>query len=528
MKSGAEVMEMLEAYDLTGSTRSAAALVGCSHHTVARYVAAREAGQPRPVPSPSRSRVIDEFMPKIEEWVDRSRGRIRADKAHERLVAMGYAGSERTTRRAVAEAKSAWRDGHRRVHRPWVAEPGLWVQYDFGDGPLVDGAKTVLFCAWVAWSRFRVVLALRDKTQASVLAALDTVFRRIGGVPTYVLTDNEKTVTVEHVAGLPVRHPVMVEFGKHYGVTVKTCLPADPASKGGTEATVRIAKADLVPTATNLAAGYASMADLHAACEAFCEKVNHRVHRVTRRVPGEMLAEERQYLHPVPQDPHTVVLGLTRRVPVNTPMVTFEHCQYSVPHQLCGQTVWVRSHDAAAGRQVVIVHVGPAGPVEVARHQVGRPGSPRIDDAHFPAPVGGGALDRRPRARTGAEQAFLAIGPGAAVWLGEATAAGTSRIRVKMAAAVDLATLMGADRVDWALGHAAVHHRFAEADLGSILAYHNTLRPAGTTAGTNPATGDRQDTRRVGGQGASLAQGTTGWAKFTGSPCCRHVPKVAQ
>ncbi len=34
MKSGAEVMEMLEAYDLTGSTRSAAALVGCSHHTV--------------------------------------------------------------------------------------------------------------------------------------------------------------------------------------------------------------------------------------------------------------------------------------------------------------------------------------------------------------------------------------------------------------------------------------------------------------------------------------------------------------
>jgi hypothetical protein len=47
------------------------------------------------------------------------------------------------------------------------------VRYDFGDGPVVDGTKTVLFCAWLAWSRFRVVLALRDKTAPSVFAAPD-------------------------------------------------------------------------------------------------------------------------------------------------------------------------------------------------------------------------------------------------------------------------------------------------------------------------------------------------------------------
>ena len=37
-------MEVLEAFDLTGSLRDAARLAGCSHHNVARYVAAREAG----------------------------------------------------------------------------------------------------------------------------------------------------------------------------------------------------------------------------------------------------------------------------------------------------------------------------------------------------------------------------------------------------------------------------------------------------------------------------------------------------
>jgi hypothetical protein len=42
-------------------------------------------------------------MGKVEELVDRSKGKIRADVAHRKLVAMGYRGSERSTRRAVAE-----------------------------------------------------------------------------------------------------------------------------------------------------------------------------------------------------------------------------------------------------------------------------------------------------------------------------------------------------------------------------------------------------------------------------------------
>ena len=72
----------------------------------------------------------------------------------------------------------------------------MWIQYDYGDGPVIDGVKTVLFCAWLAWSRFRVVLPIRDKTMPSVFAALDVTLGRLGGAPTYVLTDNEKTVTL--------------------------------------------------------------------------------------------------------------------------------------------------------------------------------------------------------------------------------------------------------------------------------------------------------------------------------------------
>ena len=184
---------MLEAFDLTGSLRDAAELAGCSHHTVAKHVAARDAGMLSDQAAP-RPMLIDEFLPKVEEWMEHSRGKIRADVAHDKLLGLGFQGSERTSRRAVATVRKSFKAGHIRVHRPWVTEPGMWLQYDFGDGPVIDGVKTILFCAWVAWSRFRVVLALRDKTMPSVFAALDVTMRRIGGVPTYVLTDNEKTV----------------------------------------------------------------------------------------------------------------------------------------------------------------------------------------------------------------------------------------------------------------------------------------------------------------------------------------------
>ena len=118
---------------------------------------------------------------------------------HDKLAALGYAGSERTTRRVVAEVKSAYRSGRRRAHRPWIPEPGCG-----------SNTTSVAVPAWMVLVRscfargwrgagFRVVLALLDKTLPSVMAAIDQALRIFGGVPTYGLTDNEKTVTVEHV-----------------------------------------------------------------------------------------------------------------------------------------------------------------------------------------------------------------------------------------------------------------------------------------------------------------------------------------
>ena len=129
LKSAEEIMQMLEAFDLTGSFRDAGELAGCSQHTVAFDVAARDAGRLTDQPA-ARPQLIDEVMPKVEEWMERSHGKIRADVAHDKLTALGFTGSERTTRRAVAKVRAAFKAGRVRVHRPWVTEPGMWLQYD--------------------------------------------------------------------------------------------------------------------------------------------------------------------------------------------------------------------------------------------------------------------------------------------------------------------------------------------------------------------------------------------------------------
>lgn len=500
MKSAEEIMEILEAYDLTSSFRAAAKLAGCDHHTVARYVALREEGRGLEDGRASREKLIDPYLSKIEELVERSSGEVRADVVHAKLEAMGFCGSERTTRRAVAVVKEGWRSGHRRVYRPWIPEPGMWMQWDFADGPTACGRKTYLWCAWLAWSRYRVVFPVWDRTMATVIGCLDSTLRKFGGVPTYALTDNEKTVTIAHVAGLPVRNAEMVVASRHYGITVATCVPADPESKGGVEATVRIAKADLVPTDANLLPAYESFADLKAACEEWCEKVNERPHRERRRAPALLLAQERPRLHPLPEEPFTAAFGQTRRVNWDS-TISFGGVRYSVPHTLADKTVWVREH----GDEVVVVHPDPLrGAVEVARHLRSAPGNPRIEDAHYP-PSPPGALSRRPRPRSLEEEAFLAIGEGARLWLVEATAAGVHKIHPKMEHARQLSRLYGKKALSEALQIAARSRRFSDEDLSDIIVYRRS----------HPADESVEAGRLLASAEAhTLQHGTASWGRF--------------
>jgi hypothetical protein len=81
-------MQILEAYDLTGSLRGAAALSGCDHKTVARRVAAREA-----VRIGERSA---RFLPRVRP----NRTFLEIDEFHDLLAAAGELEATSTSRRS--------------------------------------------------------------------------------------------------------------------------------------------------------------------------------------------------------------------------------------------------------------------------------------------------------------------------------------------------------------------------------------------------------------------------------------------
>jgi hypothetical protein len=427
MKDSTKTMNILETYDLYQSYNQAARACCCSPNTVRSLVKARNEGTlgRRGERTVTSSLFHDDHLMLISSLVEVSEGAIRADVVHRRLKSIGFAGSERSTRRAVHKEKARYRQIHSRVYWPWIPEPGKWAQYDFSDGPVINGVKTTLFHYYLPYSKYRIVRYIPDQSLPNVMAALDTCFRMTGGIPQYVLTDNPKTASVDHICGVSVLNAQMVKFAAAYGFTLTTCIPYDPASKGGVERSVRVAKEHLCPTKTNLLDAYPSIAKLKEAIDAYSLEINAKVHAGSGKIPDLSLREERGLFSGLPVTPYVAAYGITRRVEANMPIVRYRHCGYSVPPHLRGSIVHVRE----VGDEVVIVSATSTTVSEVARHKRGEPYGYVISDDHKDPSHPSGPLMRHPVATNDKEARFLAIAPVASTWLERAANMGAKGIR---------------------------------------------------------------------------------------------------
>ena len=483
MLSKEKQMDVLEAYDLTQSLRAAAQLTGVDHHTV---LATWPLAPPVGPSCVSLSGPGSDGFAVCRRWsalVARS-GRCRPRPP-----------------RGLGSRSDAPRGGWWRSSRPPIAMPTT-ASISPGSQNPASGSNTTSATARPSGAR-RVVLRLVGLEPLPGRPPADRshhgLGRRrfgphlspIGGASTYVLTDNEKTVTDRHIAGIPVRNESMVATANYYGVTICTCVPYDPESKGGSESTVKIAKADLVPTEANLLDEYASFAAFEVACAAAMDTFNGRLHAVTRRVPSEALARVSCLPPPSPPSPYTAAFGESRRVGWSS-TISFRGVRYSVPHRLCDTRVWVRQ---GAGEVIIVAGEGKVPPRWPATGLP--PGGSSICDEHYPERRGE-PRERRPRPTSRSEEQFLALGEGAQRYLIEGAAAGARRLEARMAEAVCLAALHGAGPVDEALGLAAMAGRFWEGDLESIL-----VHAAGALV-----------VRSAPPEGHSLAQGTSSWSSY--------------
>ena len=480
-------MDVIAAYRDVGSYRGAAEICGTTHKTVRRIIEAHEAGQ-WPVHK-VRGHNFDQVRELVAQRVEKTSGRISAKRLLPQARAAGYSGSARNFRRLVASAKAEWRQGHHRGRRPGVWAPGETLIIDWG----VEAGLHV-FCAVLAWSRFRFVRFAADEKAATTFALLAECFETLGGVPKMVLADRMGCLKSGVVANVVVPTPDYVRFATHYGFRPDFCEAADPESKGMVEHLVGYAKRDLVIPQQP----FDELSSANEAAAAWCAEVNAVTHSEICAVPTERLAIEQPLLSPLP----SLRLELGAR-PVSRKVdrlscIRFGSARYSVPCRLIGHQVTIATTDS------LIMIVEPVTGEVLAEHRLVAPGETSIVDDHY----GSSRPDRpsrAPRARTQTEKNFLALGPVAEAFLVGAAAAGVSKLSTELADIATLHAAHGTDALLAALRRAVEFGRWRAADVRSILSAGGAA-PSPSPAGqalvlTLPSVPTRSlDAYRIGGE----------------------------
>ena len=450
-------MDIVTAYREVGTYRGAAEMCGVTHKTVKRVVERDQIVEQRV----ARRRNYESVRALVAKEIDDTKGKISAKRLLPKARAAGYEGSDRNFRRLVAQERGKYRQAQarERSRRPAVWVPGEHLVIDWG---VLNGLH--VFCAVLAWSRFRFVRFADNERAETTLRLLAECFEALGGVPKVVLADRMGCLKGGVVANVVVPTPDYVRFASHYRFRPDFCHAKDPESKGIVENLVGYAKHDLMvgilgPTPPGLAVS-------NVAASGWCEEVNNARHSEIAAVPAQRLAEtERALLGALPSLVPSGLFGGRRelRKVDKLSCVRFGSARYSVPNRLLGHTV-----EVLAGPDGITI-VAPGTGELLAEHPLMAPGEASVLDAHYGRPRPNTPV-RKVTPRTAAEQAFCALGPVAEQWLRSAAASGNTRLGPELTELAALEAAHGRDALIAALERAITFGRWRASGVRSILA----------------------------------------------------------
>jgi len=460
LKSAKDRMDIISAYQQIGSYRGAAELCSTTPKTVKRAVDKFEAGDNAPARA-ERAHNYDAVTELVAERVEKSQGRISAKRILPIARAAGYDGSARNFRRLVAKAKVLWRNEHHRGRRPAVWSPGEYLVIDWAQA----APGLFLFCAVLAFSRWRFVAFATDQKASTTLALIAEAFGAIGGVPARVLADRMACLKGGVVANVVIPTAEYVRLAGHYGFTPDFCHANDPQSKGIVENLCGYAQRDLAVPLLTEAAITGTPVDLrtaNTAAKAWCAEVNAATHSEICAVPDERLIIEGELLQPLPSLRLQIGAPSVIRKVDRLSCIRYASARYSVPTRLIGASVAVVVDHGA------VCLLEPATGMIVAEHELAAPGTASILDAHYDGPRP--EPSRGPRPKTTAEQQFCALGEDAQAFLIGAAAIGNTRLGSELEVLLALGAAHGTEALVGALRRAVAFRRFRATDVRSILA----------------------------------------------------------
>jgi transposase len=255
------------------------------------------------------------------------------------IQAEGYCGGI-TLLREYVKPKRALRPGRATVR--FETKPGEQLQSDWGEVEVeLAGQLTKVYFEvnQLGYSR-RFHFWCTDRADAEhTYEGLIRSFEYFGGVTGEVLVDNQKSAVLKPSnEGQPTFNERFLDLAAHCGFTPRACRPYRARTKGKDERMVGYIKQHFFVRYRK----FESWAHLNQLAESWLrEEADQRVHGTVNEVVAERFERERPALKPLPSRRYETSYLELRQVGWDG-YVDVNGNRYSVPSNLCGQTVTVR------------------------------------------------------------------------------------------------------------------------------------------------------------------------------------------
>ena len=286
---------------------------------------------------PPRRSKLDPYRDEIKALL-RADPRIPAQVIRERIAELGYAGAKTIADDYVRELRPLYLPP--RTYQRTVYRPGEICQFDLWEPsrpvPVGHGQtrRGYVVIAALAWSRAGAGALVFSKELPDLLWGMSRCLLAFGGLPKTLVWDREGALHAG--AGRPTdgfaAYLGQLAVGWHF------CEPRDPEAKGVVERLQGFAETSFEP-----GRAFVGELDFQDQLERwFRDRANARVHRTTRAVPAERLAEERRSLRALPERMPASTRRFVVRVPAQ-PFVRLDTNDYSLDPRFAGRRAEVHA-----------------------------------------------------------------------------------------------------------------------------------------------------------------------------------------
>jgi transposase len=313
------------------SIREISKRTGLHRKTIRRALAAE---RPPKYTRPPAASKLDPFRDWICEQLEAD-PRIQSQRLREMAAEFGYAGGKTIFDDYVREVRPRFEA--KRTFQRTIYRPGELVQCDLWEPrqpiPVGQGQprRGYVVTTELCWSRVIAGSLVFSKQAPDILWGLGRSLSRIGALPEKLVWDREGAIA-------PVGRPTeaFAAFCGQLGVGWVILDPGDAQAKGLLERSHRFMRSNFEPGRQ-----FANPIDFQLQLDAWCDRVNGRVHRTVRAVPAERLVAEQARMRPLPGRLPDTDRRTVQRVPAQ-PFVRVDRNDYSIDPRFAGRRVELR------------------------------------------------------------------------------------------------------------------------------------------------------------------------------------------